>query len=55
MPIVLFLTIFLEKLGGKALSSSGLDCLFRLCFRVLGYFAGKNLKDSLTDYLHADQ
>ena len=55
MPIVRFVTNFLKKQRGRLLSSSGLHDLFRLCFPVLRYFAGKNLKESLTGYLHADQ
>ena len=54
MTIVRFLTYFLKIRGGQVLLSSGLDDLFRLCFPVLRYFAGKSLKESLIDYLNAD-
>ena len=55
MPIVRFVTNFLKKQRGRLLSCSGLHDLFRLCFPVLRYFAGKNLNESLIRYLHADQ
>ena len=55
MPIIRFLTDFLKKRAEQDHLRSRLDDLFRLCFPVPRYFAGKNLKRSLTAYLYADQ